>query len=135
MPIDIHFKVANYARVAKVAKQLSDGKTYRGYIRDTIQASLQDLRDYTSSIVHKETGTLSRGIEWQYDSTLMRGRLLIAPWAIKVSGRETLQWAQVYGVFEHRRGGEHAFFQRAMRERAPHTAARELQANIRTFNF
>ena len=129
----IEFKVGNYARVSKAARELSNGERYRGYFKAVMTAALQDLAAYVSSITHKETGTLASGIIWTYDTYSKKGRVFIAPWAIKVAGNK-LQWANVYGLYEHRRGGSHAFFARGMAERAPSTFARELDAHIRMFD-
>jgi hypothetical protein len=134
MPIDVQFKVSNYKKVAEVARRLAGGETYRGYIRDTVTGALQDLTNYAQNITHKETGLLASALTWEYNSHSMRGRLYISPRYVRAQG-STLQWANVYGVYEHDRGGDHAFFERTLRERAPFTAARELNANVRAFDF
>jgi hypothetical protein len=132
--IDLQFKIGNYARVARLAKELAGGEKYRGYIRDTITGALKDITDYTKSITHKETGLLSSAITWEYNSHSMQGRLFISPRYVRAVGNR-LHFAWIYGAYEHARGGDHAFFQRAMNERVPYTAARELSAHIRTFDF
>jgi hypothetical protein len=134
MTIDLQFRVTNYERVARLARELAGDRKYRGYIRDTITGALKDLTDYTKSVTHRETGLLASAITWEYDSHAMTGRLFISPRYVRAAGMQ-LHWAWIYGAFEHARGGDHAFFDRAMQERVPYTAARELRANIRTFDF
>lgn len=134
MPLDIQFKTSNYEKLRAAVLAINDGERYRGYMKDTITRALADLRDYVREITHRETGTLAESHQWEYDSHLMKGRLYIAPWMLKLHGHR-VQWPYVYGPYEHARGGTHAFYERAMSEKAPFTVIREMNANIRMFEW
>ena len=69
---------------------------------------------YTVAITHVDTGALRASHRMEVQG--LRGRIYIDPTARNPrSGQRT----SVYGPFEHARGGEHAFYDRAAEESGP----------------
>lgn len=75
---------------------------------------------YAVAITHVDTGALRASQRMEVDDRALRGRVFIDQTARNpVSGSLTA----VYGVAEHARGGEHAFYERVIDERAEAIAA------------
>jgi len=117
--IIIELNVAEWAKASKAMAFLIDGEKYRGMFRDTMPDMLEALAEYAADITHEETGNLADSFGWEYDSYRTRGRIFIKPNRPKYQRNYSpYNWAHIYGVYEHARGGEHAFFQRTVNENA-----------------
>jgi hypothetical protein len=67
---------------------------------------------------HVDTGTLraAHRMLFSEDEHAARGEIFIDPSAVNPRSQ---QRAEIYGVYEHARGGSHAFYQRAVDEAGP----------------
>jgi hypothetical protein len=82
------------------------------------------------AITHVDTGTLKAGHRMQVRG--LRGRIYIDPGAINPRSH---QRAAVYGIYEHERGGEHAFYDRVGREVGPEIERRYSQYLVRAVTY
>lgn len=96
-----------YSSARKAVERLTNHEYYRGSIRKMVVAMLEVAKMYAEGVTHKMTGTLSRAHRIQYNSHTMYGHLFLAEEVSKdgVSAAE-------YGIYEHMRGGSHAFYER-----------------------
>ena len=127
LSFELIVSATNYPRIRQALETMAGQKWYRGIVKDTATAALQDWALYAKKITHKLTGLLSESFVWEYDSHSQKGRLFINPRIVRRQGRNTLAWPHVYGVFEHDRGGSHAFFSRTMSARG----SKVLEAGMR----
>jgi len=107
----------NYDRVRAAISRMSEYEWYRGIIRDTAHEVLGEWARYSKGIVHKLTGHLAEAITWDYDSGRSEGHVYISNRIVFRRGQSSLQWPYMYGPHEHNRGGDHAFFDRTMRDK------------------
>lgn len=128
--VGIALNITEWYKAQEAVALLNDGEYYRGLMKETIEGILEDLTNYAESITHVETGTLAGAHMWEYDSHKMQGRIFIDPtrakyegpaviWNVGIMTVSRVQYAAQYGFFEHERGGEHAFYERTYKERAP----------------
>lgn len=128
----LQVRMTNFYKVRDAVVRLS-GKDYtRGLIKEFSEETLKKLRDYAAAITHRWTGLLSQSHMWEYDSHTMIGTLYIDPRAIRKQGQSSLAWPKVYGVYEHDRGGDHAFYERTWNEAAPFIAGDGVSMMIRS---
>lgn len=78
-----------------------------------LQIGSANAHRYAVSITHIDTGTLRAAHRIELNLKSARARLFIDPGATNPDSGEK---AAEYGVYEHRRGGEHAFYERTERE-------------------
>lgn len=109
--VELEVKVTGFYKLQKILTELSSDGYYRGIFRDYISTLLSGARSYARIVTHKETGMLASAHEWEYDSHAMKGSLYISGRVVYATG-STLRWPRIYGVYEHARGGSHAFYQR-----------------------
>ncbi len=112
--VSLHVRLTNYYKVrdALMAKQ----NLYRGAFRDTIKRMLMEMRNYAHFITHRETGVLAASHDINYNPRRLSGYVYPSDDRPKLVGRRT-QYPSEYGTYEHARGGDHAFYQRALDER------------------
>lgn len=76
-----------------------------------IRDATAEAHRYAVALTHVDTGALRASHRVQV--TGVRGRVFVDPGALNPrSGRRTAE----YGVYEHRRGGGHAFYERVVSE-------------------
>jgi len=114
----VEINQAEFYRARKAITMLNSGKTYRGMFRDAITTQLNYLTWYARRITHKMSGVLALAHTWKYDSYRTRGVIFINPNVSWMQGRSVIRRPYVYGVYEHNRGGSHAFYARTVREAA-----------------
>lgn len=127
-------RVTGFYKAKRALEMLSDQRFYRGMFRDSLTKVLAEARDYAASITHVRTGELAGAHMYEYDSHLMRGWLFINPRVVYAEG-STLRWPRVYGLYEHSRGGSHAFYERTIREAGRGMAGRGIKFMIRTLDM
>jgi hypothetical protein len=132
--IYLEVRVTGYYKAKKALEMLSKQQFYRGMFRDVLTQVLREGRDYASMITHRITGQLAEAHMYEYDSHLMRGWLYINPRVVYADG-STLRWPRQYGVYEHGRGGSHAFYERTYKEKMPQLANQGIRVMIRTLDM
>lgn len=108
----LRVNLVNYYKVRSQLEALES--RYRGAFRDTIKHMLNVMRDYAEQITHVETGTLASSHEIYYNPRRLSGYIYVGDLQ-KLRGNSR-QIASEYGIYEHRRGGDHAFYERALNE-------------------
>jgi hypothetical protein len=119
-----------------------------GAMGEAVRVTAAELQRYAISITHVGRYIQSKSGRWRYARPHEQGR---GGGALRASHRMTFnesgstasatinidastanpltgQKPSVYGVYEHRRGGEHAFYSRAVRERGAEAKARGVAA-------
>ena len=114
----VEINVSEFNRAKKAIAMANNGHTYRGMFRGEIQSQLKYFTWYAKQITHKQSGVLSMAHTWEYDSHRMRGRIYISDEVTWIQGRSRIRRPHIYGVYEHNRGGSHAFYSRTLREAA-----------------
>lgn len=130
----LEVRITGFYKAKAALEMLANRQFYRGMFRDSLTYMLSGARDYASSITHRITGMLAESHEYEYDSHLMRGWVYINPRVVYATG-STLRWPRIYGVYEHARGGSHAFYERTMREAMPDLANSGIRVMIRTLDM
>lgn len=120
MSPQVRIEMTNYPRVKEVLSRVASERTYRGAFRDTITAMLDIAKNYAMSITHIYTGMLRMSHVVEYDGHRMRGVLKVDEQALarQYGGRlkVPMQFVAEYAIYEHARGGSHAFYERTLRE-------------------
>jgi len=123
MPVDIEsvtltIKWTGFYKAVQAFNEMASEGYVRGMFKEYAEGLLRGGTAYAAQITHKETGNLSRAHVWEYDSHRMYGRIYINPRIVYLSSpRSTiLRWPREYGIYEHARGGDHAFYQRTYDE-------------------
>lgn len=132
--IMMEVRVTGFHKAQRALEILSNKNYYRGMFRDVLTDMLKEARNYAETITHTRTGHLARSHMYEYDSHLMRGWLYINPRVVYAEGA-TLRWPREYGVYEHNRGGSHAFYERTYKERMPQLANQGVKAMMRTLDL
>ena len=97
----------NLKRIARLSK-----------MGDMITPMTISLHRYSVGITHVDKGALKAAQRLSVKSrgqNVSRGRIYIDEGAMTMEGKIPAD----YGVYEHRRGGEHAFFDRTVKEAGP----------------
>lgn len=128
--IEAQITVSEFSRARAAIAMANDGKTWRGMFKEEIQDDLESSRRYAAAITHRETGKLGDSHIWEYDSHRMKGQLFINPRIVFATGW-TLRWPRIYGVYEHARGGSHAFYARTIAEHIPTILPSGLYARVK----
>ena len=115
----LEIRLTNFYKIRDILNKLSDRGYYRGAIKVMFERLLGEMTVYARDITHKRTGMLASSHMWEYDSHAMKGRLFVNPRVVYAEGA-TLRWPYMYGVYEHARGGDHAFYQRTYSHFAIH---------------
>jgi hypothetical protein len=124
MPGDLRLAInsTQFYKAQKAVGIISSSGYYRGVFRTTLMAMLEIAKMYAEGITHRWTQTLFRSFEIEYNSSTMRGFLRIDQEKMSRDFhgnlRQPPQLVSEYGVYEHERGGTHAFFERTIRETA-----------------
>lgn len=84
-----------------------------GAMGEALQIGTAALHRYAVSITHVDTGSLRASHRMMIDWSQTRGRVYISPSA---RNPRSFQKPSVYGVYEHDRGGSHAFYERTANE-------------------
>lgn len=87
--------------------------------KSPIRDAVMDLHRWAVAITHVDTGALRASHRMEVRD--QEGRIYIDP--NSVNPRSKRRPAE-YGVYEHHRGGSHAFYQRTLKERGSHVAKR-----------
>lgn len=88
----------------------------QGELGKAIQYITMAGQRYAIQITHVDTGALRASHRMFVDYQQARGRLYLSPVARNPrTGRQTAE----YGVYEHERGGSHAFYDRTAEEVGP----------------
>ena len=112
-------KLTNYYEVRRKLEEKD--RIYRGAFRDTIKHMLMVMRNYAQFITHRETGTLAASHDIEYNARALSGYIYPSDDRPKLRGR-SVQYPSEYGVYEHARGGSHAFYERTLNEMGDHIA-------------
>lgn len=99
-----------------------------GKIAQAIKRLTTGTHRYAVGITHVDTGSLRASHRMEVSND--RGRIYISPSAVNPRSK---QRPAVYGVYEHQRGGSHAFYKRAVDEygaRHAHDEARNLGRSL-----
>lgn len=88
-----------------------------------VQYITAQAQRYMISIIHVDTGALRASPRIMVDYANARGTILLSPVA---RNPKSGQLTSVYGVYEHERGGDHAFMDRTAEE----VGARLLQHGV-----
>lgn len=126
----VEINVTEFNRAKKAISMVNDRGTYRGMFRDEIKRDLVYLTWYAKQITHKQTGVLALAHTWEYDSHRMKGKIFIGDKVSWLSG-STIRRPHIYGVYEHARGGSHAFYERTAKEAAPKKLPDGLRAAVK----
>lgn len=78
-----------------------------------VQYAVLELQRYAKGITHIDTSALQASHLGEVSGA--RGRIYINPAAINPRGFRP----EIYGFYEHARGGSHAFYERTVAERGP----------------
>lgn len=78
-----------------------------------VQYAVEEFQWYAKMITHIDTSALQASHLGEVYG--LRGRVYINPSAINPRG----QRPEIYGTYEHARGGSHAFYDRSVAERGP----------------
>lgn len=115
-------QAANLRALAAMAPESGLGRA--------VQFALADLHRYAVSITHVwiyKGGALRAshrvGLVENVDAGTARGSIFIDPNAVNPRG----QRPEEYGVYEHARGGDHAFYERTRIEHGPAAMGRAMQ--------
>lgn len=114
----VEINVTEFNRAKKAIAMVNQKGTYRGMFRDEIKENLRYLTWYAKRITHKASGVLALAHTWEYDSYRTKGRIFLSEHVSWIQGRSTIRRPHIYGVYEHARGGSHAFYERTVREAA-----------------
>jgi len=128
--LQIVIDTPNFYRARDAIALANGGKTYRGMFRDLISGVLKTSEVYAKSITHKESGELARAITWKYDSHRMKGSVYVGSGAAWHSSRGVIRVPAIYGIYEHARGGSHAFMKRTFEERTKQFGFLELRMAV-----
>lgn len=126
----LYVRMTNYYKVRDALMRTN--RLWRGAFANQIRRTLYILRNYSSFITHRESGTLAKAHRVYYDTRRMRGWVYPSPAYAKERYKGKVQFANVYAVFEHARGGGHAFYARALEEMGPEVAMSGLKATMAT---
>jgi len=91
-----------------------------GALGRAVAFAMSTTHAYAVAVTHRDTGTLAASHMMKWEEPGMKGRIFINPRAVnpKSGARPS-----VYGLYEEARGGDHAFYYRAVYEPAPTVAA------------
>lgn len=92
-----------------------------GAFGEAIQYATAELQRYAITQTHVDTGALKSSHMMEVSG--LRGRIFLSPGAINPKG----QRPAVYGVYEHERGGSHAFYERTVAEYGQHVVSRAVE--------
>jgi hypothetical protein len=125
MPYDPTLSITGIQEVQQAIVQTVNAVKPRGRMGKAIKEATSHLHRYTVGITHVDTGALRASHLMKVSNT--RGEIYINPNATNPrSGARTAE----YGAYEHKRGGSHAFYQRAVKE-SGRAAANAAIATIR----
>lgn len=112
----LRVRIANYYTLRHELQRFQEIE--RGAFTTYVLEVLNGLRDYAEDVTHQQTGTLARSHVVDYDSRHQRGEIHPDPSFVKPPmGRQgRTQSVEDYAGYEHARGGEHAFYERALHE-------------------
>lgn len=96
-------QAANIKRIAALKPQ--------GELGQVIKAQTTAAHRYAISITHVITGSLRASHRMELKG--LRGRIYLDPGAVNP---RTKQKPSIYGFYENKRGGEHAFYDRTVEE-------------------
>lgn len=131
--VEIEVKVTGFYKLRDKLEALSHRGYYRGIFRDYIKNLLRGGTRHATLITHKETGWLAKSHTWEYDSHLMKGSIYVSGRNVYATG-STLRWPRRYSVYEHARGGSHAFYARTYEEYIAPKAYQGLRVLIKEFD-
>jgi len=112
----VEIYVSNFDQAKRAIAMANDRGTYRGMFRDEITLRLREGRDYATQITHRQTGSLAESHTYEYDSHRMRGSIYINPESFWLQSETKIRQPAEYGIYEHARGGTHAFYERTSKE-------------------
>lgn len=116
----IQINMRDYYKVRDALRVVRSKDLYRGAFRDTILAMLEIAKMYAEGITHIYTGQLRQSHVVEYDGHRMKGYLHVDQHKLarNYTGeyRYPPQFVYEYAMYEHARGGSHAFYERTYRE-------------------
>lgn len=92
-----------------------------GAFGEAIRWATTELERYAIAATHVDTGALKSSHMMEVHG--LRGRIFLSPGAVNPKG----QRPAVYGVYEHERGGSHAFYERTVDDHGPHVMQRAVR--------
>lgn len=81
-----------------------------GAVEAAVQVGLIKVHRYAVSVTHVDSGSLRAAHRMEMESGGLRGTVFIDPGVVNPRSK---QLPAEYGVYEHARGGTHAFYDRA----------------------
>ena len=120
----LRFRMKGLAATTRRLDRTREMLKARGVLGQQIRQVARTIFDYMRAITHVESGALRAAERFTFDPEDVSAVVDIDPHAPPRKGK-TLPVE--YGIYEHARGGTHAFMQRAMSERGPAALARAEQ--------
>lgn len=117
-------------RVQAANNQMIAAMKPSGAFGRAIQYATTAAHRYAVAITHVDTGALRASHRMQLEMGSLRGTIYIDP---SSRNPRTGQRPSVYGIFEHARGGSHAFYRRVVDEKGrdiAEEAARILRSGL-----
>ena len=101
----------------------------RGALEKAIHGATMRAHRYAVAITHVDTGALRASHRMRMERRGMRGVVYIDPGS--VNPRSSVRPYR-YGVYEHDRGGDHAFYERTVEEEGPRIADEAVRSLVRS---
>lgn len=114
--IELRFYIDGRKRLLDALSEFSDPHKMGATFEEVFPAMLEEFTERAKEVTHKgKTGHLAAAHMWDYDPRHYRGRVFIDPRVMYALPRQqTLRLPSIYGLYEHARGGEHAFYKIVM---------------------
>lgn len=92
-----------------------------GVFGEAIRYATAELQRFAIAATHVDTGALKSSHMMEVDG--LRGRIFLSPGAVNPQG----QRPAVYGVYEHDRGGSHAFYELTVADHGQQVTSRAVE--------
>ena len=107
------FRLLGLTKVLNVMNRAIAAVLPTGELGRAIQFATPEVREYAASVTHRVTGALANAHTWKYIARIPMGEVFISPSAQGAGSSRPSK----YGIVEHARGGDHAFYDKTVRER------------------
>ncbi len=112
MAFDVKLSITGIQEAQAANNRAIAALTPAGALGRAIKYGTTEAHRYAVAVTHVDTGALRASHRMEVSG--LRGRIFIDPWSTNPrSGTPPAE----YGLYEHRRGGSHAFYQRVVDER------------------
>jgi hypothetical protein len=111
--IELRMFITGRKRLLDILDEFSNSSKMEATFEEAIPGMLQDFVERAKEVTHRgRSGHLAESHIWDYDVHHYRGRVFIDPRVMFSYPRShVLRLPSIYGLFEHARGGTHAFYQ------------------------